>query len=387
MIETLFDLPPTALKPYVEYAFGLKYLSTTKISNCEVIVDKPQVAEFIDNQAGGDVCLQHTLELPPTEDVDAKPTGNDQEVRATRSDTELVSAREAEIRSSRGKQPKLTRSEPLIQFNPDKTDFDTLLMEKNESRPAKNIPRTFSFNLILQTVKFTRRPEIGIWQISLHHPKSDTTFTIANIELTEICSNLIEFRDLELQLFFSSTTDEILDLIECEPCVLTINGPRGVHATADLDNEILLVGTKEKRSGVILMEDQNGEKIAMAHIFVYLDDLGLSFNSQVKRLSSLTQQPRAYMDENLAYKIVEELEEWKLKQQEVFLVELKRKEVAHLAHLTAEWQKRKSEQENLLSEKLEQCSMLTAALDEAHKTLQVCVGLFHINIFFKVESS
>lgn len=79
---------------------------------------------------------------------------------------------------------------------------------------------------MLQNVKFSRRPEVGIWQISLHHPKADTPFTLANVQLADVCSNLVEFKDLELVLFFASNTDEILNLIISEPCTISINGPR-----------------------------------------------------------------------------------------------------------------------------------------------------------------
>lgn len=68
------------------------------------------------------------------------------------------------------------------------------------------------------------------------------------------------------------------------------------------------------------MEDQQScEKIAMAQIFVYLDDLGINFNSQFKRHSKMLPQPKPYMDEALAYKIVEDL---KAKQMEHFLAGL-----------------------------------------------------------------
>ena len=71
------------------------------------------------------------------------------------------------------------------------------------------------------------------------------------------------------------------------------------------------------------MENQSGEQIAMANVFVYLDDLGINCNSKLKKYANLKSlPPRPYLDENLAYKIVEELEEWKLKQQELFLIEV-----------------------------------------------------------------
>ena len=367
-------MPPSCPTPYVEYIFSLKYLSTTKVSSCEIIIDKQQVAEYIDNQAGGDKTL-NSFELPPT--LNDMGNVNQLDLRNIQSESQVASQRHAEIQYEIKETlvtAKESKSTPAVMslLPHEKMDMESLLIEKCPMKTSKDVPRTFSFNLILQSVKFNRRPEIGIWQISFHHQKADTCFTIANVELTEVQSNLVEFKNLELQLFFSSTADQILDLVASDSCSLRINGPRSLYAHADIDNESLLVSTKEKRSGVILMETQTGQKIAMAHIFVYLDDLGINLNSQLKRHCTPfgEQNTAPYMDENLAYKIVEELEDWKNKQQEIFLVELKRKEISYLAKLSAEWQKKKAEQENQLAGKLDECTALSETLEAAHRTLQ-----------------
>lgn len=43
-----------------------------------------------------------------------------------------------------------------------------------------------------------------------------------------------------IELYFTADAQHINDLIESEPCVLTVKGPRGALATAEIDNAVLL---------------------------------------------------------------------------------------------------------------------------------------------------
>lgn len=119
------------------------------------------------------------------------------------------------------------------------------------------------------------------------------------------------------------------------------------------------------------MDNSVNEKIALVHASLHLTDLGTNFNTHSKTLSKVGQSKKANLDEELAYQFVEELEDWKTKQQEMFLVDLKRREINHLANLSAEWQKRRCELESTLASKLDQCHLLTAALEEAHRSVKV----------------
>ncbi|CAH2087114.1 unnamed protein product [Euphydryas editha] len=64
-------------------------------------------------------------------------------------------------------------------------------------------------------------------------------------------------------------------------------------------------------------------------------------------------------------KYAEELEDWKERQQELFKVQLKRKEEYHLELLANEWSKRKNELEYKLSKGIEQCRNLAEDLSRA----------------------
>lgn len=104
--------------------------------------------------------------------------------------------------------------------------------------PAKITQKTFSYKLLLKSIEFCRKAELGIWQLSLHHPKAHTPLTLTNVTVREISKNT--FRNIELVLYFSAEVIGIRSIIESEPCVLHIKGPHGFVATAELDNGTLL---------------------------------------------------------------------------------------------------------------------------------------------------
>lgn len=259
---------------------------------------------------------------------------------------------------------------------------------------AKVTPKTFSYQLTLQQVRFTRKVEPGIWQVSLHHPKAHTPIALLNISVRET-STASTFENVTVELLFSFAASGIRSVIESEPCVLNIKGPHAIFATAELDNGTLL--GQQRTAGIVLMENEAGEKIAMAHAYVELTDLGANLNAQQPKFTRFAQpngggggggaagsscggggggggaRLKPHLDEELAYKMVEELEQWKTQQQDSFLVELKRREINHLARLTTEWTRRRSELEALLTQKFEQCSQLTSALEVANKNVRVNV--------------
>lgn len=119
------------------------------------------------------------------------------------------------------------------------------------------------------------------------------------------------------------------------------------------------------------MENESGEKIAMAHASIDLQDIGANFNSQTKKFIRPMSSTKSYFDENLAYKHIEELQQWKRQQEDIFLDELKQRSEDHLKNLTEEWQAKRKEQESILAQKLDQCNLLTHALEEGHKALKV----------------
>lgn len=311
------DLSPFIEKPSIEFRFMLSYISTSKLATHDLFEsrkEKEVKPQEIDINAGGDrIQLDTSMELPAT------PTPLKLDHMGDNKGIVLSpKANKNSIETEPDEEPVKPDPVPIA----DRTDMQTILNVENKD--LDTIPRTFSYNLVLQNIKFTNHVENGIWQVSFYHPRADTPFTIVNLELQNIEDESVDFNDLELQLYFSALPTEIVDVITADNCLFNISGPRGTRGKAELDSQTLLVGNKEKKSGIILLENQNGEKMAMANIFVYLDDLGINHNSQIKKSVPLGEGPttKSYIDEGLAYRFVEDLEKWKKAQEENFLVEV-----------------------------------------------------------------
>lgn len=86
-------------------------------------------------------------------------------------------------------------------------------------------------------MKFSRKPKKGIWQLSFSHDKADIPRTCVNRSIDDIGSEIV-FDDLELKLFFTSSYEDILQLIKSSGSwTLRVKGPRGTHGQAQLDCE------------------------------------------------------------------------------------------------------------------------------------------------------
>lgn len=176
----------------------------------------------------------------------------------------------------------------------------------------------------------------------------------------------------EIVLYFSENYQSIKELIASESSLLIVKGPRNVCVTAELNNNTLL--QQGQNPGIILMENEYGEKIAIAYAYVILNDMGPNLNNLLKSntiVAKVAATVPLRLDEDLACKVIDELEDWKSRQESEFMVNLKKREINHLAHLSIEWQKRRAELEQILSTKLDKCNLLTNALEEANQTIKV----------------
>lgn len=73
------------------------------------------------------------------------------------------------------------------------------------------------------------------------------------------------------------------------------------------------------------------------------------------------------MDLTNAYRVVEELEDWKERQQNYFRQVLISKEKKHLAFLSEEWEKRKKVLQGQLEQSIDKCDALAGQLQQAHQ--------------------
>ncbi|XP_052742323.1 centrosomal protein of 120 kDa [Bicyclus anynana] len=89
-------------------------------------------------------------------------------------------------------------------------------------------------------------------------------------------------------------------------------------------------------------------------------------DTHIKHDENDNSRPTLSIDrESLMQKYVGELEDWKERQQQLFKLQLKRKEDYYLDQLANEWNKRRAELESKLSKGVEQCRNLAADLSRA----------------------
>lgn len=354
-------------KPIIEYKFLVHYEATKKLHQAELL--ETYKKQVYDPRGGGDY-LPLVPEKPKT--VQNVDEGQFKVVGIGK--------------SSNG-------SKKEIQKSPEKTDIESLL-NTQEGGKISELPRLFTYNLKLKSVKFNRKPQRGIWQISFYHEKADTQRTFINIDITnDHCvddENSINFNDLELKLYFTSTSLDIMNLIKSSSiCTLCIKGPHNTHVKAQLDCKSLLISNKEKTCGNILLTNQHESVSALAQIFVYLDDHGLNFNARISHpeaqffnnenephvsnlnvTKTLNDQKVHLFDEDIAYKMIEELNEWKEQEQNKFLSELKKTEENYLEKLSIAWHEKKKKHEEEFEDKTKKLASLSKSLQEVQKSFQ-----------------
>lgn len=359
-------LPPGSSQPKVEFTATLQYVATKKLHQTELLqIYKRQ--QDVESQAGGD-SLQ---DLPVSVKSSALQVRH---MQAVPSEVKTVGV---------GQQAPVKPSD--LQSN--KIDVESILTEQGGS--IAELPRLFSFNICVTSIEFQQKPEKGVWQLSFSHDKADKQRVIVNHEISHIDGTTIDF-NLTLKLLFTSRTNEVLELVQSsEHSMLRVQGPRGMLAKGWMDNKSLLIGSKEKMCGIVQLLNQADELMAMAKISLSLDDLSINFSSQVKPTVStailellesrtseiniartLEGQKAMLHDENLSYKMIQELEEWKTAQQETFIADLKKKEVTYIERLRTTWNQKKTACEQDLVMKADKLHNLTQSLQEAKKDIE-----------------
>uniref|UniRef100_A0A1I8JUN5 DUF3668 domain-containing protein n=1 Tax=Anopheles funestus TaxID=62324 RepID=A0A1I8JUN5_ANOFN len=357
--------------PSLKYKLSLRYLGS----------DKP--------------IAKHTVETltdsPATETTEEKNLNQQIEEKLTAERSESKSSVECTMKQiSNEALPNAISKPPTPQSNrvnyeggQEQVNIDTILMASEQD--LRDIRRTFAFRVRVGTVKFTSCPSPGLWQLALQHPKADTPFTKITLELLPdiaVHEDRIEFGNVTLELLFSAIPDRVMDTISAEPSKLTLNGPHGSYALARLNNESLLVGTRERQpAGVLVMVNEAGENVAIASVSCDLKEVGLNYNCQLSVVQetadcchNMRKPPHGTkqkgFDETIAYKLIEEQKAWMQQQRKQFIEQLKEKEHKHLQKLTETWKEQQTVAEKRLADRLAHVDALAAALEESHRKMK-----------------
>lgn len=388
-IKSAQQIDPNQNHPILEYRFSIQYIATKKLHQTELLETYKKCQE-IDLKAGGDHAQEQSIVLPTIKMPIGEECPKIFDIPDNRSEAVLsLKTKKADVEKSSLDCKKLSyaKSDSNMKLGasftqPEKTDIDSILKTQDNGQISE-IPRLFSYNLQITSIKFDHKPEKGIWQMSFFHDKADTSRTFLNKEIrdADLTQNTLDFDDLELKLYFTSHAGNIMDLIKSsDMCTICVKGPHRIHAKAQLDCHNLLIGNKEKACGTILLKNPNQDVVAMAEIFVYLDDLGINFNQltstetqniedfenkDINATRTLNEHRQMLLDESLAYKMIEELEEWKSAQQESFIADLKQNEIRYLERLKNDWNEKCEQYERDLVLKSDKLSHITQSLEHA----------------------
>lgn len=364
---------PQATPPTMEIKVSIEYKSTQKLHQNEVLETHKKAKPFYyDQQGGGDF-------LP----VISEHLNNEHE--------HDVEEQEKDLNQEPKDGGKLTKCQSKA------SNIDCIL-NTHEKGQMSDLPRLFSYNLQLKSVKLNRKPPRGIYQLSFFHERADIPRIFMNKDIKdEDCddeNNIINFNDIELRLYFTSLTSNIMKVIKSTSmCLLCIKGPQNTHIKANLDCKSLMITNKEKVSGNILFKNQKECVTAMAEIFVYLEDVGINLNANLKATNldsfsenihedsypvnenlfvgkcSIEEKNAILFDEEIAYKMIKELEEFKEREQDLFLQDLKKKEIMYLKEFKETFWKSKQIYLQELAEKSEKLTTITKTLEETQKSV------------------
>uniref|UniRef100_A0A182VXM7 Uncharacterized protein n=1 Tax=Anopheles minimus TaxID=112268 RepID=A0A182VXM7_9DIPT len=353
--------------PSLKYKLSLRYLGS----------DGPILKDTLETLTGGTA-------TEPAQEKNSNQQIDEQNVSKSSVEPTMKNNTKEAVPNEDATKPSTPQSSRVnFEGAQEKVNIDTILMASEQD--LRDIRRTFAFRVRVGTVKFNSCPSPGLWQLALQHPKADTPFTKIRLELQPdiaVHEDRIEFGDVTLELLFSALPDRVVDTISSEPSKLTLNGPHGSCALARLDNESLLVGTRERHpAGVLVMVNEAGENVAIASVSCDLKEVGLNYNCQLSSPQPTidcchmagppvhgTQQKR--FDATIAYKLVEQQKAWMQEQRKQFIKQLKEKEEKHLKELARGWKEQQTVAEKRLADRLAHVDALAAALEESQRTME-----------------
>ncbi|KAJ9582592.1 hypothetical protein L9F63_023051, partial [Diploptera punctata] len=233
----------------------------------------------------------------------------------------------------------------------------------------------YALEISVQSIIFYQLPMEEKCFLRFYHQKADIICKpLLEINVHEP-NDCILLQDVNCKLRFVSNPGEINRLLLAWPPKINIcDSSERKIAFAVLNMEPLLAEKMGKCSySVKLLDPKTSEEVGILKVAMVLEDFGQqqAGGRILKPLSSDQSLGPPILDDRIAYKIVEELEDWKERQQILFKAELKKKEKAYLTALSEDWKQKHKNQEQKLYQNVEQCRLLAHSLDETTNELRV----------------
>ncbi|XP_014217743.2 centrosomal protein of 120 kDa [Copidosoma floridanum] len=238
---------------------------------------------------------------------------------------------------------------------------------KKHSVEVTNIYRNFCLNLIVKSITFNySKPDIKKIEFRFYTTRGDV-IAKASVEAPIEAEKTIELQDVKCNLHFVSTSDKIEEVLSTFAPKINIcdctSDERKCLAQIAFDAKKLFDQQKPECQYTKVLRDCNLQnEIGFMEIFACLEDCTISVLKKTHEETSGTM-----FNNDLAYKIIDELETWKERQKELFRDELRKKEEAHLTLLNEEWQRRRQCLESKVALNIQQCKVLA---DNLSKTIE-----------------
>ncbi|XP_008554487.1 centrosomal protein of 120 kDa-like [Microplitis demolitor] len=244
----------------------------------------------------------------------------------------------------------------------------------NKKDNAKNVGayHCYCLHITLNSIKLRSEMSIDNIEFRFHHPKAEIMSTVYP-KVSAISGDQLRLQDIGCKVHFISASEEIRNLLlSFPPKVSVCDGDKAEkmfvgQSVLDVcrlfDNQMTLNCQYEAP-----LFDNSFNEIGFIDVSMYLEDHGPYYQTNKRSRDENLGPP--ILDDSLVYKIVDELETWKERQQEIFRLELKRKEERHLNRLSEEWQKRRESLEAKFNESVEQCKVLANKLNSATDDLR-----------------
>nr|CAD7455950.1 unnamed protein product [Timema tahoe] len=238
----------------------------------------------------------------------------------------------------------------------------------------------FDLSIILEKVTFHVLPPQERVFFKFHHPKAETISTTYPEIVVQEIGTVVPLQDVACKLSFISPPGQISRLLQASPPRVSVCGRMGgdqtlLLASALLDPTPLLVSNKKEcHYTTALLDVSSGERFGDLFVTLLLEDINEQQKMNKHPLRGNTSEKDlgpAILDDKIASKIVEELEDWKDKQQELFKAQLQRKEEDHLTVLMEEWRKKRNGIESRMNRDAELCHQLVENLNKATEDLRV----------------
>uniref|UniRef100_A0A0C9QLD1 Cep120_0 protein n=1 Tax=Fopius arisanus TaxID=64838 RepID=A0A0C9QLD1_9HYME len=249
---------------------------------------------------------------------------------------------------------------------------NTIIPPWHEKKYRKSVDAYHCYCLHVTLNTLTLQSEsIKNIEFRFHHPKADIMSTLyPKIPVT--VGETLRLQDIGCKLHLISSVDEIKHLLVANPLRISIRDEerieKGCLGQVELDVNRIFDDPAWRSQYEAVLIDSSRHVIGSTEVHMDLRDYGPYYRTTKSIWSEKLGPP--ILDDSLASKIVDELETWKERQQEMFKVELKRKEERHLNLLSEEWQRRRESLESQLACSVEQCKILANNLNKATDDLR-----------------